>query len=58
MEISMNYDPAGVVDLKELDALAESDSAATTSPICATILVTIISIEGTLTFFTYSICGF
>ena len=40
------------------DALAESDSAATTSPICATILVTIISLEGTLTFFTYSICGF
>jgi len=56
MENVMNYDPAGVVDLKELDMLAESDSAATTSPICATIMVTIISFEATVTVFTFAVC--
>ncbi len=54
--ITQNYDPAGVVDLEELDALAFSDSAATTSPICASILVSIISIEATVTVFTYAVC--
>lgn len=56
MEKRLGYDPAGVVDLAELDTLANSDSAATTSPVCATILVTVISIEATATVFTYSIC--
>lgn len=56
MEKKLGYDPAGAVDLAELDILANSDSAATTSAVCATILVTIISIEATVTVFTYSVC--
>lgn len=56
MEKVLDYDPAGAVDLAELDILANSDSAATTSPVCATIMVTIISIESTVTVFTYSVC--
>lgn len=56
MEKRLSYDPAGVVDLAELDTLANSDSAATTSPICASVMVTIISFEATVTVFTYSVC--
>lgn len=56
MENKLNYDPAGVVDLAELDTLANCDSAATTSPVCATVLVTLLSIETTITVFTYSAC--
>lgn len=56
MEKKLNTNPAGVVDLAELDTLANCDSAATTSPVCATILVTVISIESTVTVFTYSVC--
>lgn len=56
MEKMLGYDPAGVVDLAELDTLANSDSAATTSAVCATIMVTIISLESTATVFTYSVC--
>lgn len=56
MEMNLEFDPAGAVDLAELDALAGSDSAATTSPICASVLVTIISFEATVTVFTFSVC--
>lgn len=56
MEKRLSYDPAGVVDLAELDTLANGDSAATTSPICASVLVTIITFEATVTVFTYSVC--
>lgn len=56
MKNVIGNDPAGIVDLAELDALANTDSAATTSPICASILVSIISIEATATVFTFAVC--
>ncbi|MCW6086520.1 MULTISPECIES: hypothetical protein [Clostridium] len=49
--MTKNFDPAGIVDLKELDELAHiggSDVEAQTTPTIASVLVSVISVELTV----------
>lgn len=56
-------DPAGIINLEELDKISEISGAGDggggaepqSSPIIATILVSVISIEATVTAFSYTI---
>ncbi len=57
----LRNDPAGIINLEELDELSKLSGAAggdvqpQSTPVIASILVSIISIEATVTAFSYSI---